>query len=201
MFKIGLTGGVASGKTAVSRRFASHGIPIIDADLLAREVVRIGAPVLSLLITQFGTEILMADGSLNRPVLRQWMLSNPDIKRQLDAMLHPPIRHLLTQRSNAIAAPYCLLVVPLLFEAGWQKNVDRVLTVETDADKQLSRLKIRDKVTASNAQALINSQLTATERKAKADDILLNTQDLSILHQQVDALHVQYLAAAFANTH
>lgn len=201
MFKIGLTGGVASGKTAVSRRFASHGIPIIDADLLAREVVRIGAPVLSLLITQFGTEILMADGSLNRPVLRQRMLSNPDIKRQLDAMLHPPIRHLLTQRSNAIAAPYCLLVVPLLFEAGWQKNVDRVLTVETDADKQLSRLKIRDKVTASNAQALINSQLTATERKAKADDILLNTQDLSILHQQVDALHVQYLAAAFANTH
>lgn len=201
MFKIGLTGGVASGKTAVSRRFASHGIPIIDADLLAREVVRIGAPALSLLITQFGTKILMADGSLNRPVLRQWMLSNPDIKRQLDAMLHPPIRHLLTQRSNAIAAPYCLLVVPLLFEAGWQKNVDRVLTVETDADKQLSRLKIRDKVTASNAQALINSQLTATERKAKADDILLNTQDLSILHQQVDALHVQYLAAAFANTH
>ena len=201
MFKIGLTGGVASGKTAVSRRFASHGIPIIDADLLAREVVRIGAPVLSLLITQFGTEILMADGSLNRPVLRQWMLSNPDIKRQLDARLHPPIRHLLTQRSNAIAAPYCLLVVPLLFEAGWQKNVDRVLTVEIDADKQLSRLKIRDKVTASNAQALINSQLTATERKAKADDILLNTQDLSILHQQVDALHVQYLAAAFANTH
>lgn len=201
MFKIGLTGGVASGKTAVSRRFASHGIPIIDADLLAREVVRIGAPALSLLITQFGTEILMADGSLNRPVLRQRMLSNLNIKRQLDATLHPPIRHLLTQRSNAIAAPYCLLVVPLLFEAGWQKNVDRVLTVETDADKQLSRLKIRDKVTASNAQALINSQLTATERKAKADDILLNTQDLSILHQQVDALHVQYLAAAFANTH
>lgn len=200
MLKIGLTGGVASGKTAVSNHFYRLGVPIIDADLLSREIVRIGAPTLSALIHQFGAEILATDGNLDRPKLRRLMLQNPRTKQILEAIMHPVIRSLLTQRSHAISAPYCLIVIPLLFESGWQENVDRILTVETTPQRQLSRLQQRDNVDVISAKALIKSQLSAADRKKNADDILLNDQELTTLYQQVDTLHSQYLRAAFAMT-
>lgn len=196
MLKIGLTGGIASGKTTVSSLFYQLGAPIIDADILARELTRIGSPALSDIIDHFGHTILYPNGSLNRSALRTLMFTDLAAKQQLESILHPKIRTLLQQRSDALSSPYCILVIPLLVEAKMIDLVDRVVAIETDPSIQKKRLQQRDNIDLSLIESMIESQTDITLRRKIADDIIDNSGDITRLQTTVNSLHQHYLAQA-----
>ncbi len=196
MLKIGLTGGIASGKTTVSHLFAQHGVPIIDADLLARELVRLGSPALTEIIAQFGSVILSIDGTLNRPTLRYLIFNEPQAKQQLENILYPKIRMLLQQRSRALFTPYCILVIPLLIEAKMTDLVDQVLVIETDIANQRQRLQQRDNIDAPLIESMIKSQLNSQQRHKFADNIIENNGNSTQLRNTVNTLHQYYLKQA-----
>ncbi len=196
MLKIGLTGGIASGKSTVSGLFAQHGVPIIDADLIARELVRIGSPTLTDIIHTFGDIILTPEGALNRVLLRSFIFNDAQAKQQLETILHPKIRRLLQQRSCALFAPYCIFVIPLLIEAKMTDLVDQVLVVETDNATQRQRLEQRDNIDSSLIESMIKSQTDPHQHHEVADDIIENNGNIMQLHNSVNTLHQYYLKQA-----
>lgn len=196
MFKIGLTGGIASGKTTVSKLFAQHGIPILDADIIAHELVRLGSPALTEIIHTFGPNILTPQGTLNRPLLRRHIFNTPQAKQQLESILHPKIRQTLKRRSHALSAPYCLLVIPLLIEAKMVDLVDQVLTIETENSIQIKRLTNRDNIDLSLAESMIENQSRSAQRQQTANNIIHNSGNKQQLHQTVSLLHQHYLKQA-----
>ncbi|MFO7641056.1 MAG: dephospho-CoA kinase [Candidatus Competibacteraceae bacterium] len=197
---VGLTGGIGSGKTAVSDRFARSGAPVIDTDLLARELVEPGQPALAAIAAEFGPECLDDRGQLRRAHLRERVFADPAGRRRLEAILHPRIRALARERIAALSAPYCLVVIPLLAETGMTDLVDRVLVVDVPEAEQVRRVMARDHIDETRARQILAAQAPRARRLALADEILDNAGDLDHLDRQVADLHQRYstLAAARA---
>ncbi|MGF1614926.1 MAG: dephospho-CoA kinase [Gammaproteobacteria bacterium] len=196
---VGLTGGIASGKTTVADLLASFGVPVIDADVLARELVRAGKPAFDEVVTTFGRDILDAQGGLDRGRLRTLVFADPEKRRRLEAILHPRVRAEMRRRVRAIAAPYCVLSIPLLLESGQQDLVDRIVVVEAPLGLQIARAQRRDGTDTQTLEAMVNAQASRTARRAAADDIIDNSGDLAELRAQVMMLHVRYLQLAAAD--
>ena len=194
--RVGLTGGIASGKSAVARYFARHGIPVIDADAIAREIVEPGSDVLTELIAEIGQSFLTPSGELDRPALREAAFSDSALRSRIASVLHPHILTELEARSAAAGGNYQLLVIPLLSETGMETAVDRVLVVDCPVEYQLRRLEGRDSMDESRAQRIIAAQATREERLRIADDVLVNDGSLGKLDSEVARLHARYLELA-----
>jgi len=198
--RIGLTGGIASGKSTVAALFAALGVPIIDTDLIAREVVAPGTPLLAKLIERFGPRMLNGDGSLDRRALRAEVFADDAARRDLEALLHPAIRDRVEARSHDLAlrgpGAYQIIAIPLLVESGGRIPVDRVLLVDCPEALQIRRVMARDHSSESAARAVLGAQATRAERLAAADDVIENAGELPVLRDRVLALHRQYQRAA-----
>ncbi len=194
--RIALTGGIASGKSAVSRQFALLGVPVIDADVAARAVVMPGSTGLQQLRTTFGDGILLADGSLNRAALRQRIFTDTSAREAVNAILHPLIRDWMRKQAEQQLAPYQLFVIPLLVETGQAADYDRVLVVETEPALRQQRLMQRDGISAAQADAIFAAQSNDASRLAIATDRLDNNGDELRLAQQVESLHHRFLDLA-----
>jgi len=195
-YRVALTGGIASGKSTVAGMFAALGVPVVDTDLIARQVVEPGRPALASVVDAFGPEVLALDGSLDRRRLRDRVFADSGQRRRLEAILHPAIRAEMERQSQAAGGPYQLLVIPLLAEGGRRDHVDRVLLVDAPESAQLERLMRRDGGTREQAEAALRAQASRAQRRAIADDVLDNTGDPAALNAQVAALHERYLALA-----
>lgn len=195
--RIGLTGGIASGKSTVTQRFAELGVPVIDADVASRNVVEPGKPGLAQVVQRFGGGILDADGRLDRRALRNLIFKDSSLRLALDAILHPLIRADMEREAAQATAPYVVMAIPLLVEGGSAgKRVDRVLVVDADETLQIQRLLARDGSSEEHARAILSSQATRAARLSYADDVLLNTGSVAELRQAVDRIHEQYLQLA-----
>lgn len=196
-FTVALTGGVASGKSAAATRFAALGARVIDADLVARELVGPGRPALEEIVAAFGAGILDAEGVLDRRALRERVFADATSRRRLEGILHPRIRDALRQRASAPCGTYAMIVVPLLAENAAQYTwVDRVLVVDVPRETQLARLLARDAVSPATAEAMLAAQATREQRLAIADDVIENDRSLADLDDAVGVLHARYLAMA-----
>jgi dephospho-CoA kinase len=189
---IGLTGGIASGKSVVAERFAARGVPVLDTDVIARDVVAPGTPGLGSVREAFGDEVIDADGGLDRRELRRRIFADPALRERLENILHPLIRVELAARAAAAGGPYQIHVIPLLVEKGLRDRVDRVLLVDCSETTQAARLMARDGETTEGAQRILAAQSSRAERRAVADDILVNDGDLSGLDVAVARLDARY---------
>jgi len=190
---LGLTGGIGSGKSAAAEAFARLGIDTIDADHAARWVVEPGRPALQQIVQRFGEAILLADGQLNRAVLREHIFAEPEQRQWLEALLHPLIRAEISQYLAAAQSPYAILVSPLLVESGQYKNVQRVLVVDVPSEVQVVRALQRDQVSEEQLRAIMQTQMKRDERLRYADDVLCNAADKATLEREVLRLHEYYL--------
>ena len=189
---VGLTGGIGSGKTTVANGFSALGVPVIDADLLARELVEPGQTALDEIISTFGTEAVTADGQLDRDYMRQRIFSDPDQKSRLEAILHPKIRQRIRALLADIRTPYCIVVIPLLLETRQTDLVDRILVIDSPEKEQLKRVAARDGLSDNAIMAIIKSQIDRNTRLAAADDIIVNDQDVNELTGRILKLHRHY---------
>lgn len=197
MLIIGLTGGIGSGKSTVARLFADKGIPVIDADIIARSMTEAGEPALIAIAEHFGTQVILKDGSLDRPKLRAIIFQNPAERQWLEQLLHPLIREKISQQLATLSAsnskaPYCIIVIPLLLETGAYPFIDRILVVDAPEHLQLTRVSTRDSTLVAGAQSIVDSQIARDERLKQADDVIVNDGTLADLVPQVDKLHNQY---------
>ncbi|WP_454010268.1 dephospho-CoA kinase [Aeromonas sp. Marseille-Q7275] len=197
MYVVAITGGIGSGKTTVANQFAALGIEVVDADLIARDVVAPGTPALAAITSHFGPEMLTGQGQLDRRALRERIFSDPAAKSWLNALLHPIIRSEMLRQCAAVSSPYCLLVVPLLVENRLTELADRVLVIDVDEATQIERTCRRDGVSREQAQAILASQASRSERLAMADDVLDNQSGTTeTIRERILALHETYLAFA-----
>lgn len=194
MLKVGLTGGIGSGKSTVSKIFADLNIPVLDADEIAHRLVETGQPALAQICQEFGRDILRPDGSLNREKLRELVFSDPTQKQKLESILHPLVFTTLAAELERLSAPYCVISIPLLFETGMAHFVDRVLVIDCPVETQVERVKARDKLSPERVQSIIDNQVSRTFRKANADDVIDNTCPDYRLAEQVKKLHNLYLS-------
>jgi dephospho-CoA kinase len=194
MLKIGLTGGIGSGKTTVTQLFAALNVPIIDADELAHQLVAVGQPALERIQTEFGAAVINADGSLNRKEMRERIFSDAAAKKTLEVILHPLIYAAIQAKINQLTAAYCIICVPLLFETQMTAIADRILIIDCPVGQQIERVKLRDQLTREKIQAIIDSQISRENRLSKADDIINNSATDADLGQQVKALHHLYIS-------
>lgn len=196
--RIALTGGIASGKSAVAAEFVRLGVPIIDSDVLAREVVQPGQPALQALIAQFGAQILDSEGQLDRSRMRERIFRNPAARQTLEAILHPAIHAAQQRHSRRAAGPYQIHVIPLLVETRGKDRYDRLLVVDCAPETQLARLLQRDGISRQLAEQMLAAQANRAQRLAQADDVLDNNDSLDDLPEKVAVLHQQYLQLAAA---
>lgn len=194
--KYGLTGGIGSGKSAAADCFAALGVPVLDADQVARDLVQPGEPALARIAEHFGKQLLQPDGQLDRTQLRRIIFAQPDEKQWLEALLHPLIRQRIVTWLDAAEAPYVLLVSPLLLESGQDQLVEGIIVVDVDEQTQLARASQRDGVDPEQIRRIIHSQMPRRQRLAHADRVLDNRGDLAALEKQVQQLHRQLLAQA-----
>ena len=195
-FRVGLTGGIASGKSTAAKFFGAFGVPIIDTDQVARDVVEPGQPPLERLVERFGPSILTPDGHLDRPALRNIVFSDPKARADLEALTHPAIGAAVEDRSAIAGGPYQVLVLPLLVEKSLGSQVDRVLVVDCDEELQMKRLQERDGSTPEQARAILNAQASRAARLKAAHDVITNDGDMSAVRDQVSELHTRYLELA-----
>lgn len=197
MYVVVITGGIGSGKTTIANQFAELGIDVVDADVIAREVVEPGTPALAAIAAHFGPDVIAADGQLDRRCLRERVFSDPDAKAWLNALLHPLIRQEMLRRCAAARSPYCLLVVPLLVENKLTGLANRVLVIDVDEATQIERTCRRDGVSREQAQAILAAQASRAERLAAADDVLDNKNGApETIKPRILALHETYMAFA-----
>jgi dephospho-CoA kinase len=196
VLRVGLTGGIASGKSTVARLFAALGVPIIDTDEIAREVVAPGSALLARLVARFGKALVTSEGALDRTALRSIVFSDPTARRDLEGLTHPAILERMRLQSAAAPGPYQILAIPLLVETSAAGEVDRVLVVDCDEETQLRRLQARDGATLAEARAMLAAQASRAERLSAADDVIVNDGDLHRLREQVERLHSQYVAVS-----
>lgn len=192
--RIGLTGGIASGKSTVAEMFADLGVPVIDTDVIAREVVRPGQPTLEEIHATFGDRVIASDGTLDRAAMRAIVFGDDAARRRLEAILHPKIGETTREQADAAGGPYQIIVVPLLVESSLRGFVDRVLVVDCDEDTQIARLLSRDAESEAQARRILAAQSSRAERIAIADDVISNDGDLDGTRDQVKALHRRYLS-------
>jgi len=198
---IGLTGGIASGKTAVGKRFEALGIYVADADAAAREAVAIGSDGLADVVDMFGPGVLAADGSLDRPAMRRRVFTDQDARKRLEGIIHPRVRELLHESCLRADTPYAVAAVPLLAEAGGRRAypwLQRILVVDVPEAVQLQRLLQRDGIDETLARRMVAAQATRAQRLAIADDVLVNDGALDALDAHVEALDRQYRRLAHA---
>ena len=204
MLIVGLTGGIASGKSTVARHFAALGVPIIDADVASRELMAVGSPLLEEIFARFdatvreryGQSLRRADGTLERSLLRRLIFEDAGERAALESLTHPAIRARMQVRSREAGGTYQLHVIPLLVENRGASRVDRVLVVDCPESLQLQRLRARDGGSEAQARALLAAQATRPARLAMADDVITNEADTAALAPQVQALHRKYLSLA-----
>lgn len=197
MYVVAVTGGISSGKTTIANQFAALGIDVVDADVIARDVVEPGAPALAAIATNFGPDVITPDGQLDRRGLRERVFSDPNAKAWLNALLHPLIRQEMLRQCAAARSPYCLLVVPLLVENKLAGLANRVLVIDVDEATQIERTCRRDGVSAEQARAIIAAQASRSERLAAADDVIDNHNGSQMaIKTRILALHETYLAFA-----
>jgi dephospho-CoA kinase len=190
---VGLTGGIGSGKSTVANLFAELGVPVIDADRLARELVTPGQPAFNEIITRFGDDCLQADGTLDRAWLRQRIFSDPPGKQQLEAILHPKIRQRMQELIAEIRAPYCIVVIPLLLETQQADLVDRIVVVDLPENEQIKRVAARDSLPHHVILDIMATQADRETRLAAADDIIDNDTDPMTLDKRIQELHMQFM--------
>lgn len=194
MFTVGLTGGIGSGKSTVADCFASHGVPVIDTDVIARELTSDGE-ALAQIRAVFGDAVMRADGTLDRAVLRRRVFADSAARRQLEAILHPRIRKTVERTLATLTAPYVLVVIPLLVETGGYRDLlDRVLVVDCPEDVQIARVMARSGLTRDEVTAVLAAQAGRAERLAVADDVIVNTASPEALSAEVATLHHRYQA-------
>ncbi|HSJ48059.1 MAG TPA: dephospho-CoA kinase [Gammaproteobacteria bacterium] len=193
---IGLTGGIGSGKSTAAARFAEHGVPVIDTDVIARELVAPGQPALDAIVTRFGTDLLDGEGCLRREVLRERVFADPAARQELEALLHPLIRAESLRRIAALQTAYCIWVIPLLVETGAREDLDRVLLIDCPEALQRQRAQVRDGFDTATLDGILAAQASREQRRAMADDIIVNDGTPEALRQAVDERHAAYLALA-----
>lgn len=189
---IALTGGIASGKSAVAEIFAELGAPVLDTDQIARDVVEPGTPTLANLVVEFGNDILDASGRLDRARMRERVFADPAQRKRLEAITHPAIRDELAARAQRAQGPYQIHVIPLLIESGRADLYDRVLLVDTSEEQQLKRLMARDGSNEALARQILAAQASREDRLDAADDVIVNTGTLQDLQRFVQTLHRNY---------
>lgn len=195
MFAVGLTGGIGSGKSTVAECFAALGVPVIDTDVIARQLTTPGSEALIAIRTAFGEAVMQPDGTLDRAALRRRVFADAAARRQLEALLHPRIRQAVEQALAALTAPYALIVIPLLVETGSYRDVlNRVLVVDCPEALQIARVMARSGLSPDEANAILAAQASRAERLAAADDVIVNTASPEALRSQVATLHQRYLA-------
>ena len=195
MFRVGLTGGIGSGKSTVADLLAVRGAGVIDTDLLARELTAPGTPTLAVIGARFAG-VLHPDGTLDRAALRALVFADPVARLQLESILHPRIRSLMLERAAYLTTPYAVLVVPLLLETGQETLVDRVLIVDCPEPVQRERVRRRSGLADVEIEPIIASQVPRTQRLARADDVIDNGAGPDALGPQVERLHQTYLTLA-----
>ncbi len=193
MIRVALTGGIASGKSAVAALFEARGVPVVDSDAIAREIVAPGSPALEAIRRRFGERILQGDGTLDRRALREQVFADPVARRDLEAITHPAIRARMQEWSQAVTGPYQIHMIPLLVESGGRRDFDRVLVVDCPEELQIQRVMQRDGVDANSARNILAAQASRAARLAIADDVIVNDGDRDKLSHDVDALHQRYL--------
>ncbi|MFM5361135.1 dephospho-CoA kinase [Aeromonas veronii] len=197
MYVVAITGGIGSGKTTIANQFAALGIEVVDADVIAREVVEPGTPALAAIADHFGQDVIDPSGQLDRRALRERVFSDPQAKGWLNALLHPLIRSEMLRQCAAASSPYCLLVVPLLVENKLTGLANRVLVIDVDEATQIERTCRRDGVSAEQTRAIIAAQASRVERLAAADDVIENHNGSEMaIKTRILALHETYLAIA-----
>ncbi|MDE1462802.1 dephospho-CoA kinase [Spartinivicinus poritis] len=196
-YKVGITGGIGSGKTSATDYLANiKQITIVDADIIARQVVEPGSSALSTIEEHFGNQVLLEDGSLNRPYLRQLIFNSPIEKTWLEKLLHPLIRQQIIAALERATSAYAVLVSPLLFETDQHLLVDRTLLIDVPETVQITRACQRDKMSKEQAQRILATQMPREEKQQRADDIINNQGSIQHLYAQLDQLHQQYLGFA-----
>ncbi|MDA8129783.1 MAG: dephospho-CoA kinase [Betaproteobacteria bacterium] len=194
MLTVGLTGGIGSGKSTVADLFAALGVPVIDTDVIARELTAPGGSALNAIRAAFGEAVMQADGALDRAALRRRIFADPGERQRLEAILHPRIEANVRQALASLTAPYALVVIPLLVETGGYRDViDRVLVVDCPEDLQIARVMARSRLARAEAEAIVAAQASRPARLAAADDVIVNTAAPEALRSQVAALHLRYL--------
>lgn len=193
---VGVSGGIGSGKTTVTDLFAAHGVDVIDADVIARQVVEPGTAAFSAIVDKFGQTVVQLDGSLDRAKLRALVFNNNDSKDWLNQLLHPAIRQQMILQTQQAKSAYCLLSVPLLVENKLHQLVDRVLIVDVQEPTQLQRAVARDQSNQQQIQSIMKSQATREQRLAVADDIIDNNGPTKDLPEQILMLHKRYMQMA-----
>lgn len=197
---VALTGGIGSGKSTVANAFAALGVPLVDADVIAREVVQPDCPALHAIVQRFGPAMLSAGGSLDRAALRARIFSDPAEKAWLNGLLHPLIQRQTEQQLRSARTPYVLWVVPLLIENNLQQRANRVLVVDVDRERQIARTLSRDGVSRAQVENILASQVSRQQRLACADDIIDNSGRPEEITDRVATLHQRYLALAASAT-
>ena len=198
-FCVGVTGGVASGKSEVTRRFEALGVIVADADVAARAAVEAGSDGLAEIVNAFGDEVLAPEGGLDRAAMRRRVFADPDARRRLEAIVHPRVRALLRAQCEAAPGAYAIAAIPLLTEGGGREAypwLQRILLVDVPVEVQRARVMARDRVEAELAERMIAAQATRAERLAIADDVIVNDGPMDALDRQVAALDRRYRALA-----
>ena len=192
MFKVALTGGIGCGKSTVCKLFAQREIPVIDTDIIARELVEPGKQSLLEISDYFGSEILYDNGSLNRKILANKVFNDDKARLYLESILHPKIKNIIEKKINKLYSTYVIIAIPLLFETKKQADYDRILVIDCDEKQQLERTLSRDQRSISEIKKIIKSQVSRKERNEGADDIIDNTHHEKFLDEQVNQLHMKY---------
>ena len=195
-FVLGLTGGIGSGKSAASQWFEAQGITVVDADVVAREVVEIGQPALAQIQQAFGNWVLLADGSLNRRALREYIFQSPEARKTLESITHPAIRTSIIQQLHAAQSPYAILVSPLLFETNQHELTQHTLLIDATIELQIERASQRDGQNIEQIRNIIAAQMSREQKQTMADDIVLNDGHLDHLYAYLRPLHQKYLNMA-----
>ena len=192
--RVGLTGGIASGKSVVADMFSARGIPVIDTDIIAREVVKTGEPGLKAVVREFGPEFLKADGTLDRALLRKKVFADPCSRKRLEKILHPLIRTKAFAQAENAGGPYQIFAVPLLAETNFADFVNRILVVDCPLEIRRKRLMARDNESEETVNNILNAQASRAERLDLADDVIVNDGSLENTERAVEELHQRYLA-------
>lgn len=191
--KVGLTGGIGSGKTTVTDLFAKLSVPIIDADCISRELQKKGQPAYDKILELFGKDVIDKTGELRRDYLRSLVFNDIVLKKQLESVIHPEVRKRIREWLSAVNHPYCIICIPLLIESELQQTVDRILVVDAPEQMQISRACTRDAVSPEDIMKIIHSQAKREERLVQADDIIINDSSIDHLKSQVEKLNEKYL--------
>lgn len=196
MLRIGLTGGIGSGKSTVAALFATRGVPVIDTDEIAHRLSQPGQAAFDEIVRDFGEGILDENRRIDRNRLRERVFDNDDERRRLETILHPHIRAAAQEKLAELSAPYCVLVVPLLIEAGFQDLTDRILVVDAHENMQIQRTAARSGMSEAEIRKIMSAQASRAQRLQKADDVIDNNSDRKKLEAEVERIHQWYLSLA-----